>query len=370
MLSGNGRHRRPRQAPALLVAAGVTGSAIAIPLLAATGASAASGTTWDRVAECESGGAWSADHDNGHYGGLQLTQEDWDKYGGLEFATSPDQASRSQQIAVAEKILDKRGALAWGTCGVAAGLGQDSATADVDTGVGDHPSGGGAVFFSDTGVGFGSPDTHDASQSSKSHHSSGASDSAKPSDSSGSSDSPSTSPSSSPSSSGSPSSPSAPSSSDSGSPSSSPSSPSSSTATDGSTGGNEDDNGSDDLLGTLSATTKSDESDKVAQNGASSASGAGRHRGDSADEGDTDGRSGESAGRHASRGSAAGRETADDSYLVRLGDTLSSIADFLDLKGGWHALYDANKQEIGADPNHIMPGLSLVVTAGLSGDES
>ena len=61
MLSGNGRHRRPRQAPALLVAAGVTGSAIAIPLLGATGASAASGTTWDKVAECESGGSWSAD---------------------------------------------------------------------------------------------------------------------------------------------------------------------------------------------------------------------------------------------------------------------------------------------------------------------
>ncbi|MEY7980700.1 hypothetical protein AB8O53_30805, partial [Streptomyces pilosus] len=40
MLSGNGRHRRPRQAPALLVAAGVTGSAIAIPLLGAGGASA------------------------------------------------------------------------------------------------------------------------------------------------------------------------------------------------------------------------------------------------------------------------------------------------------------------------------------------
>ncbi|MFF3512096.1 transglycosylase family protein [Streptomyces sp. NPDC002573] len=335
--------------------------------MAATGASAASGTTWDRVAECESGGAWSADHDNGRYGGLQLTQEDWDKYGGLEFATSPDQASRSQQIAVAEKILDKRGVSAFGTCGTVAGLGQDKAAADVDTGVGDHPSGGGAVFFSDTGVGFGSSDTSDESHSSKSHHSSGASDSAKPS---GSSDSPSTSPSSSPSSSGSPSSSSSPSSSDSDSPSTSPSSPSSSTATDDSTGDDEDGNGSDDLLGTLSATTKSDQSDKVAQNGASSASGAGRHRGDSADEGDTDGRSGESAGRHASRGSAAGRETADDSYLVRLGDTLSGIADFLDLKGGWHALYDANKQEIGADPNHIMPGLSLVVTAGLAGDES
>lgn len=77
MLSGNGRHRRPRQAPALLVAAGVTGSAIAIPLLGATGASAADGTVWDKVAECESGGSWSADDGNGQYGGLQLTQDDW-----------------------------------------------------------------------------------------------------------------------------------------------------------------------------------------------------------------------------------------------------------------------------------------------------
>ncbi|MFF7184781.1 transglycosylase family protein [Streptomyces sp. NPDC008222] len=363
MLSGNGRHRRPRQAPALLVAAGVTGSAIAIPLLAATGASAASGTTWDRVAECESGGSWSADHGNGHYGGLQLTQEDWDKYGGLDYAPSPDQASRSQQIAVAEKVLDHRGVSAWGTCGVVSGLGKDSAAADVDTGVGDHSSGGGAVFFSDTGVGFGPSDASDGSQSSTSQHSSGVSDSAKPSD------SPSTSPSSSSSSSESPSSSSSPSSSD--SPSSSPSSSSpSSTATDDSTGGDESESGSDGLLGTLSGTTKSDESDKVGQSGASSSSGAGRHRGDNADEGDADGRTGESAGRHASRGSAAGRETVDDSYLVRLGDTLSGIADFLDLKGGWHALYDANKKEIGADPNRIVPGLSLVVTSGLSGDGS
>ncbi|HET9381194.1 MAG TPA: transglycosylase family protein, partial [Streptomyces sp.] len=109
MLPGNGRHRRPRQAPALLVAAGVTGSAIAIPLLGATGASAASGTTWDQVAECESGGSWSADTGNGRYGGLQLTQANWEKYGGLDYATSADQASRSQQIAVAEKVLADQG---------------------------------------------------------------------------------------------------------------------------------------------------------------------------------------------------------------------------------------------------------------------
>ncbi|MDX3750500.1 transglycosylase family protein [Streptomyces sp. AK08-02] len=135
MLSGNGRHRRPRQAPALLVSAGVAGSAIAIPLLGATGASAASGTTWDRVAECESGGSWSANPGNGYYGGLQLTQADWEKYGGLSFAPSADQASRSQQIAVGEKILADQGAGAWEACALLSGLGKDTGSADVDTGV-------------------------------------------------------------------------------------------------------------------------------------------------------------------------------------------------------------------------------------------
>src|SRR5512147_1837227 len=73
MLTGNGRHRRPRQAPALIVAAGVTGSAIAIPLLGAASANAVDGTTWDKVAECESGGSWSTDTGNGYHGGLQIS---------------------------------------------------------------------------------------------------------------------------------------------------------------------------------------------------------------------------------------------------------------------------------------------------------
>lgn len=56
MLLKTGRHRRPRQAPPFVVAAGVTSSAIAIPLLGASAANAV-GTPWDKVAECESGGA-------------------------------------------------------------------------------------------------------------------------------------------------------------------------------------------------------------------------------------------------------------------------------------------------------------------------
>lgn len=141
MLSGNGRHRRPRQAPALLVAAGVTGSAIAIPLLAAASANAADGTTWDKVANCESGGSWSENDGNGYYGGLQMTQDEWEKYGGLAYAPSADLASRSQQIAVAEKILADKGTSAWTTCALLSGLTTTSGSTDVDTGLAsDSPS--------------------------------------------------------------------------------------------------------------------------------------------------------------------------------------------------------------------------------------
>ncbi|WP_060889119.1 transglycosylase family protein, partial [Streptomyces scabiei] len=171
MLSGNGRHRRPRQAPALLVAAGVTGSAIAIPLLGATGASAASGTTWDQVAECESGGFWSADTGNGRYGGLQLTQANWEKYGGLEYAKTADLASRSQQIAVAEKVLADQGVGVWSTCGLLHNLGGDSGSADVDTGVVDDASNSG-----------GGSGTSGSSDSSASPDSAGSADSAKSTD--------------------------------------------------------------------------------------------------------------------------------------------------------------------------------------------
>lgn len=134
MGSATGRHRRPRQAPAIVVAAGVTGSAIAIPLLGAGGAQAADATTWDRVAECESGGMWSADLGNGYYGGLQFSQDTWNAYGGTEYASRADLASRSQQIAVAENVLDDKGPQAWPSCAVISGLALDGTLPGVDPG--------------------------------------------------------------------------------------------------------------------------------------------------------------------------------------------------------------------------------------------
>ena len=115
--------------------------AIAIPLLGAAGAHAADATTWDRVALCETGGIWSADLGNGSYGGLQFSQATWDRYGGAQYASRPDLASRSQQIAVAEKVYAAEGAKPWLSCAAVSGLTEDDAdTAAVDPGVPDTAS--------------------------------------------------------------------------------------------------------------------------------------------------------------------------------------------------------------------------------------
>jgi LysM repeat protein len=46
-------------------------------------------------------------------------------------------------------------------------------------------------------------------------------------------------------------------------------------------------------------------------------------------------------------------------YAVAPGDTLSAIAASLGVPGGWQALYAANRQVIGADPNMIRAGIVL-----------
>ncbi|MFB8380549.1 transglycosylase family protein [Streptomyces rubiginosohelvolus] len=136
LLNSKGKHRRPSKATRIATLAGVTGAAVAVPLMGATNASAASVETWDAVAQCESGGNWSINTGNGYYGGLQFSQSSWAAAGGTQYASRADLASKDQQIATAEKLLDMQGPGAW-ACAGAGGLTNDG----VDPGV--NPGGSG-----------------------------------------------------------------------------------------------------------------------------------------------------------------------------------------------------------------------------------
>ena len=80
---------------------------------------AASGSVWDRIAACESGGNWSINTGNGYYGGLQFSLSSWRAVGGTGY---PHQASRAEQIARAEKLQAVQGWGAWPACSARLGL--------------------------------------------------------------------------------------------------------------------------------------------------------------------------------------------------------------------------------------------------------
>jgi len=75
------------------------------------------GVNWNAIAACESGGNWSTNTGNGFSGGLQFSQGTWDAYGGSQYSSSAAGASRSQQIAVAQRVLAGQGIGAWPVCG-------------------------------------------------------------------------------------------------------------------------------------------------------------------------------------------------------------------------------------------------------------
>ncbi|MFD4506798.1 transglycosylase family protein [Streptomyces sp. NPDC058457] len=134
-MAERGRHRRYQpnriNRASLTVTAG--GAGLALPLAAAASADAASVSTWDKVAACESSGDWGINTGNGFYGGLQFTQSTWEAYGGTRYAPRADLATKDQQIAVAEKVLDGQGPGAWPVCSVRAGLTRGGDTPDVHT---------------------------------------------------------------------------------------------------------------------------------------------------------------------------------------------------------------------------------------------
>jgi LysM repeat protein len=97
-----------------LGAVATAGAVVAIPLAMSTGTASAAGHDWSGVANCESSGNWAANTGNGFYGGLQFTQSTWEAYGGSGNAAN---ASQSEQVRVAENVLEGQGVGAWPVCG-------------------------------------------------------------------------------------------------------------------------------------------------------------------------------------------------------------------------------------------------------------
>ncbi|MFE9056469.1 transglycosylase family protein [Streptomyces mutabilis] len=234
-----GRHRRYQpnriNRASLTVTAG--GAGLALPLVGTGTAHAADVETWDKVAACESTNDWDINTGNGYYGGLQFTQSTWEAFGGTEYAPRADLATKDQQIAIAEKVLDGQGPGAWPVCSQRAGLTRGGATPDI------RPSSDG-------------PAAKPSGQSAK----------------------------------------------------------------------------------------------KAAGQPAGKATGQSSARGTGKPDPVKDVKP------QTTPQSRAGQARM---YTVITGDTLSGIADSQQVRGGWHGLYEANRSEIGADPDLIMPGQRL-----------
>ncbi|WOX20755.1 transglycosylase family protein [Streptomyces solicathayae] len=119
-----GRHRRyqPSRINRASLTAAAGGAGMALPLIGAGDAHAASTDVWEKVAACESSHNWRINTGNGYFGGLQFSQSTWEAYGGTRYAPRADLATRDQQIAIAEKVLKGQGPGAWPVCSVRAGL--------------------------------------------------------------------------------------------------------------------------------------------------------------------------------------------------------------------------------------------------------
>ena len=125
-LPRSARHRAPSRVGVSLRRTGhvaLAGAAsVAAVGLTAPAAQAHGHNVWDRVAECESSGNWHINTGNGFYGGLQFWHPTWTSFGGQEFAPYAHQATKLQQITVAQRVLQVQGPGAWPVCSVRAGL--------------------------------------------------------------------------------------------------------------------------------------------------------------------------------------------------------------------------------------------------------
>ena len=112
-----------------ILGGGMAAATLAGGALVAQAPAAFAQSDWDRLAECESNGNWSINTGNGYYGGLQFSQSSWQAAGG---SGMPHQASKAEQIRVAENLHSMQGWGAWPSCSAQLGLSG-------------QPSGGGAA---------------------------------------------------------------------------------------------------------------------------------------------------------------------------------------------------------------------------------
>jgi resuscitation-promoting factor RpfB len=83
-------------------------------------------TIWDALARCEAGGRWEAvrvvNSRVSYHGGLQFDARTWSAYRPDGFPSLASEASREQQIEVAERVLARQGWGAWPACARRLGL--------------------------------------------------------------------------------------------------------------------------------------------------------------------------------------------------------------------------------------------------------
>jgi LysM repeat protein len=121
-----GEKVKHRPLPALAVTRVVSAERSAAPASSSrrstvtrSAAAPASGSVWDRLAQCESGGNWGINTGNGYSGGLQFSAGTWRANGG---SGSAHNASRAEQIRVAERVRASQGWGAWPACSSRLGL--------------------------------------------------------------------------------------------------------------------------------------------------------------------------------------------------------------------------------------------------------
>lgn len=114
MAFNRGKQGKQGSAARTIAKVAAVGIIAGAPLGLAVGTANAAPVNWDALAQCEASGNWGANTGNGYYGGLQFTQQTWNAYGGQG---NPANASREQQIAVAERVAVGQGVSnAWPAC--------------------------------------------------------------------------------------------------------------------------------------------------------------------------------------------------------------------------------------------------------------